>query len=115
MAFKIYNTMSRAKEEFHPLEKGVVKMYACGPTVYNFAHIGNLKTYVFEDVLRRYLEFKGFKVMQAMNLTDVDDKTIRDSRKKGIPLREFTDEYIKAYFEDRRTLNLEEPEVWCRA
>ena len=79
MAFKIYNTMSRTKEELIPLDAEHVRMYTCGPTVYNYAHIGNFRAYMFEDLLRRYIKFCGFKVTQVHNLTDVDDKTIRSS------------------------------------
>ncbi len=79
MAFRIYNTMSRAKEELSPLDGRCVRMYTCGPTVYNFAHIGNFRAYMFEDLLRRYIKFCGFDVVQVQNLTDVDDKTIRSS------------------------------------
>ncbi|HII38639.1 TPA: cysteine--tRNA ligase [Candidatus Micrarchaeota archaeon] len=114
MALKLYNTLAREKQVFEPLGKKVL-FYACGPTVYNYAHIGNLRTYVFEDVLRRYLVYKGFAVKQAMNLTDVDDKTIRDSQKQGVPLKDFTKKYEAAFLEDRKTLNMQEPEVWCRA
>ncbi len=104
--FKPYNTLTRRAEELVPLEAGHVRMYTCGPTVYNYAHIGNFRAYVFEDLLRRWLEFKGFRVTQVMNLTDVDDKTIRDSQAAGLPLAEFTAKYKKAFFEDIRTLNI---------
>ncbi|MEW5954955.1 MAG: cysteine--tRNA ligase [Candidatus Micrarchaeota archaeon] len=114
MVFKLYNTLTRQKEAFEPAG-GRVLIYTCGITAYNYAHIGNLRTYVFEDVLRRYLKYKGFAVKQAMNLTDVDDKTIRDSQQQGVPLNQFTAKYEKAFKEDRKTLNMEEPEVWCRA
>ena len=79
MAFRIHNTLSRSVEEVQPLEPGHVRMYTCGPTVYNFAHIGNFRAYLFEDLLRRYLKFYGFRVTLVMNLTDVDDKTIGSS------------------------------------
>ena len=82
-------------------------MYTCGPTVYNYPHIGNYRTYVFEDLLRRYLEYKGYKVIHVMNITDVDDKTIRDSQKEGIPLKMFTSRYETAFYEDLHTLNIE--------
>jgi cysteinyl-tRNA synthetase len=85
--------MSRSPEEVVPLEAGHIRLYTCGPTVYNAAHIGNFRTYVFEDLLRRYLKYSGFRVTQVMNLTDVDDKTIRGSREAGIPLREYTQTY----------------------
>lgn len=112
---KIYNTMSRSLEEVVPLEEGHVRLYTCGPTVYNAAHIGNFRTYVFEDLLRRYLKYCGFKVTQVMNLTDVDDKTIRGSREAGIPLREFTKTYKDMFFEDVKTLNIEKAEHYPAA
>ena len=80
MSIRFYNTITRQKEAFESLETGKVKMYTCGPTVYDYAHIGNYRTFIFEDLLRRYLEFRGFDVNQAMNLTDVDENTIRRSR-----------------------------------
>jgi len=113
--FKLYNTLTRSKEAFSPLSGNEVKMYCCGPTVYNYAHIGNLRTYVFEDVLRRYLKFKSFAVKEVMNLTDVDDKTIKGSREAGVPLAEFTEKYTKLFFEDCSKLNIEKPEVVCKA
>lgn len=90
-------------------------MYTCGPTVYLYAHIGNFRAYVFEDVLRRYLKFKGFKVTQVMNITDVDDKTIRDSQAQKKSLKEFTEFYTKAFFEDIKKLNIEEAEYYPKA
>ncbi|MBD3354499.1 cysteine--tRNA ligase, partial [Candidatus Woesearchaeota archaeon] len=78
---KLYNTLKKKKQPFKPLKKGKVGMYICGPTIYNYVHIGNLRAYVFADILRRYLKFKKYKIKQVMNLTDVDDKTIRDSQK----------------------------------
>ncbi len=107
MVLRFYNTMSRSVEEFKPIREGEVRMYTCGPTVYNYPHIGNYRTYVFEDVLRRYLEFKGYKVIHVMNITDVDDKTIRDSQKEGVPLKLFTSRYEYAFYEDLHTLNIE--------
>ena len=115
MVLRFYNTMTRKVEEFIPINDREVKMYTCGPTVYNYAHIGNYRTYVFEDILRRYLEYKGYKVIQVMNITDVDDKTIRDSRKQGIPLKEFTRKYEKAFHEDIRALNIEPAHYYPRA
>ena len=113
--FRIQNTLTRQLEEFRPLEPGHARMYTCGPTVYNFAHIGNFRAYVFEDLLRRWLKFKGFRVTQVMNLTDVDDKTIRDSQKAGKRLAEFTETYKKAFFEDIRALNIEPAEHYPAA
>ena len=104
---ELYNTLTRKKEVFKPLHKGVVCMYSCGPTVYNYPHIGNYRAYIAADILRRYLEYSGLKVKQVMNLTDVDDKTIRGSREKKIPLGEYTAPYAKAFFEDLKTLNIE--------
>ncbi|NCA81534.1 MAG: cysteine--tRNA ligase [Opitutae bacterium] len=115
MSFRIQNTLSRRLEEFVPLEPGHARMYTCGPTVYNFAHIGNFRAYVFEDLLRRWLKFKGFRVTQVMNLTDVDDKTIRDSQKAGKTLGEFTAAYAQAFFEDVRALNIEPAEHYPAA
>ena len=115
MALKIHNTLTNKKEEFKPLVKEKVSMYTCGPTVYDYAHIGNFRAYISADILKRYLEYKGYKVKQVMNLTDVDDKTIRDSNKAGVPLHEYTEKYINAFFEDMKTLNLEPADVFPRA
>ena len=114
---QLFNTLSGKLEEFKPLRKGEVGMYTCGPTVYDYAHIGNFRAFVFEDLLRRFLEFKGFKVKHVMNLTDVDDKTIaganrdlsRDSGAENAPLarlNRFTEPYIRAFQEDLKTLNI---------
>jgi len=115
MALQFYNSLTRRKEEFRPLTPPEVRMYTCGPTVYNYAHIGNFRAYIFEDLLRRYLKYKGYRVMQVMNLTDVDDKTIRDSRAAGISLNDFTAKYKKAFFEDLDTLRIERAEVYPAA
>jgi cysteinyl-tRNA synthetase len=115
MAFKIYNTMSRSKEELIPLDGKHVRMYTCGPTVYNYAHIGNFRAYMFEDLLRRYIKFCGFEVTQVQNLTDVDDKTIRSSIENGLPLKEYTKTYIDAFFEDLAKLNIEPAEHYPAA
>ena len=114
-AFRPYNTLTRRQEELVPLEAGSIRMYTCGPTVYNYAHIGNFRAYVFEDLLRRWLRHKGFRVTQVMNLTDVDDKTIRDSRAAGLPLGEFTAKYKKAFFDDIRALNVQPAEHYPEA
>ena len=90
-------------------------LYTCGPTVYDFAHVGNFRTFVFQDVLRRYLKSKGFRVIQVMNLTDVDDRIIQKAAAAGVSIREYTDKYIQAYLDDRRALNLEPPEHIARA
>ena len=115
MSIKFYNTLSRQKEEFKPINDGQVRMYTCGPTVYNYAHIGNYRAYIFEDLLRRYLKLKGFKVEQVMNLTDVDDKIIRDSIKEGVDFREFTKPYKQAFFDDLDTLRIERAEHYPEA
>jgi cysteinyl-tRNA synthetase len=115
MALHLFNTLAGKVEEFAPLEGGTVRMYTCGPTVYDYAHIGNYRTFVFQDVLRRYLEYVGWQVNQVVNLTDVDDKTIRNSQAAGVPLRTYTDKFIEAFKADRDLLNLEEPRVFARA
>ncbi len=112
---KFYNTLHNKKEEFYEREKGLVKMYTCGPTVYNFAHIGNFRTYVFEDLLRRYLKYKGYKVIQVMNITDVEDKTIREAKKAGLSLEAYTKKYEKFFFEDLDILGIERAEYYPRA
>ena len=115
MTLRLTNTLGRRKQEFVPLRKNTVTMYTCGPTVYDYAHIGNFRTYVFQDVLRRYLEYKGYRVIQVMNITDVDDKTIRQSGAEGVTLREYTKKYEQAFFEDIAALNLEKAEFYPRA
>ena len=115
MKLKLYNTETRKKEEIEPLDGMAIRMYTCGPTVYNFAHIGNFRTYVFEDLLRRTLKFFGNKVIQAMNLTDVDDKTLRGAIEQGVSLSEFTKPYSDAFFEDLHTLKIEQVEHYPAA
>jgi len=110
-----FNTLGRKPEPLETLETGKVKLYTCGPTVYNFAHIGNLRTFLFEDVLRRALKYLGYEVSQVMNLTDVDDKIIRGAQEAGVGLQEFTQPYIEAFFEDLDTLNMERAEVYPKA
>ena len=112
---RFHNTMSGQTEPFVPLVPDEVHMYTCGPTVYDYAHIGNFRTFVFQDVLRRYLHSKGFRVIQVMNLTDVDDRIIQKSAAAGVIIREYTDKFIQAYLDDRRALNLEPPEHVARA
>ena len=114
-SIRVFNTLTREKEVFVPLEPGKVRIYACGPTVYDYAHIGNFRAFVFEDLLRRWLKFRGFSVIHVMNLTDVDDKTIKGSRVHGIPFKEYTDYYAKAFFEDAAALNIEPADVYPRA
>ncbi len=112
---RFFNTLARRKEEFVPLQKGFVRIYSCGPTVYNFPHIGNYRAYCFADVMRRYLEWKGFKALHVMNITDVDDKTIRDSQKEGVSLKAFCHRYEKAFHEDLAVLNVLPAHYYPRA
>ena len=114
-SIRLHNTETRQKENFEPLKNGQVTIYTCGPTVYDFAHIGNFRTYVFEDLLRRTFQFLGYKVTQAMNITDVDDKTIKGANAKKVPLKEYTQQYEDAFFEDLRTLNIQQVEHYPAA
>jgi cysteinyl-tRNA synthetase len=112
---RIYNTLHRDTEEFKPIKKGFVGLYTCGPTVYNFSHIGNLRTYIFEDTLRRVLEWKGFKVKQVMNITDVDDKIIKKSIEESKTLSEISEPYTKTFLSDLKDLNIEKASVYPKA
>lgn len=112
---RLFNTLTRKKEPFTPLTPGQVKLYTCGPTVYDYAHIGNFRAFLFEDLLKRWLTYRGYKVTHVMNLTDIDDKTIKGSQKQGIPLREYTDFYAKAFFEDIKALNILPADFYPRA
>lgn len=107
---KLFNTLTRRQEEFHPQDPNLVKMYNCGPTVYDFAHIGNFRTFLFVDVLRRYLKYKGYQVLHVMNITDIDDKTIKRSNERGIKLQEHTQEYTKCFLEDFDMLGGQRPD-----
>jgi cysteinyl-tRNA synthetase len=102
MPLRLYNTLTRQVEAFEPLQPGKVSLYTCGPTVYNYAHIGNFRTFLFEDLLRRWLEASGYEVFQIMNLTDVDDRTINAARDKGVSLGDHVQHFIEAFHEDRR-------------
>jgi cysteinyl-tRNA synthetase len=117
MALNLFNTLAREVQEFSPLDPAQKKvgMYCCGPTVYDFAHIGNWRTFVFADLLRRYLEFKGYAVTHVMNITDVEDKIIKRVRETKTSLREFTGKFEAAFFEDLKTLNCREPHQKPRA
>ena len=115
MGLNLFNTLSRSVQEFTPLAPPKVGMYCCGPTVYDFAHIGNWRTFVFADLVRRCLEFKNFQVTHVMNITDVEDKIIKGVREKKMTLREFTGKYEAAFFEDLKTLNCLEPHHKPRA
>lgn len=113
---QVSNTLSGRVEEFHPLEGNRVRMYTCGPTVYDYAHIGNFRTFVFQDVLKRYLRFKGYDVHHVMNITDVDDKTIRNSGAcEPAGLRKYTDRFTAAFMEDCAKLRIQRPEVVAHA
>ncbi|MEM4336779.1 MAG: cysteine--tRNA ligase [Candidatus Woesearchaeota archaeon] len=112
--FQIFNTLTRKKENFKPVGE-VVRMYNCGPTVYDYPHIGNYRAYVFADILKRYLKYKGYKVKQVQNITDVDDKTIRGSQKEGISLKQFTKKYELAFYEDIEKLNIDKADIFPKA
>jgi len=115
MTLRLYNTLTRRLEEFEPIAPPRVTMYVCGPTVYNFAHVGNFRTFVFGDLLRRYLEYSGYEVFQVMNLTDVDDRTIAAAAKAGVQLGEHTKPFVQAFFEDRDYLRIRPAHVYPRA
>ena len=117
MTIRFFNTYSRQLEEFEPLDSAgrEVKMYTCGPTVYSHAHIGNFRAYLFEDLLQRHLELRDYKVRRVMNITDVDDKTIRGSREAGVPLAEFTAPFKKAFFDDLDTLRIKRADFFPEA
>lgn len=112
---KFFNTLSREKEDFFPINKDKVRMYTCGPTVYDYAHIGNYRAYIFADILKRVLKYNGYKVRHIMNLTDIDDKTIRESQKKGKSLKEFTEFYSQEFFKDISALNISNPDKFPKA
>ena len=109
MALRLYNTMSSRIEEFRPLRDHEVRMYACGPTVYDYGHVGNFRTFVAVDILRRFLQQSGYKVRHVMNITDVDDKIIRNSARDGVSVQQYTAKYEKAFLEDAAMINIEEP------
>lgn len=108
---KIYNTLTRRKEEFEPIRKGQVNIYVCGPTVYNYIHIGNARPIVVFDTLRRYMEYRGYKVKYAQNFTDVDDKIINRAKDEGVSALEISERYIKEYFDDADALNVRRANV----
>jgi cysteinyl-tRNA synthetase len=112
---QFYNTLTRKKEPFKPIEEGKVRLYSCGLTVYDYAHIGNLRAYVFVDLLRRWLEYRGFDVKHVMNVTDVDDKTIRGKQREGVSLKQYTQRYIDAFFEDLARLNIKKAKIIPKA
>jgi len=109
MPLRLYNTMSAKVEEFRPLQDNEVRMYSCGPTVYDYGHIGNFRTFVAVDILRRFLRQSGYEVRHVENITDVDDKIIRNSAREGVSVKQYTAKYEKAFLEDSATLNIEQP------
>jgi len=109
MALRLFNTMSARVEEFRPIQPNEVRMYACGPTVYDFGHIGNFRTFIAVDVLQRFLKQSGYKVQYVMNITDVDDKIIRNSARDGVDVKQYTAKYEKAFLEDAAMLNIQQP------
>src|ERR1700731_2603112 len=112
---RFHNTMSGQTEAFVPLAPGEVRAYTCGPTVYDFAHIGNFRTFVFQDILRRFLQSREYRVLQVMNLTDVDDRIIQKAAAAGVSIREYTEKYVQAFLADMDALHLEAPEEMVRA
>jgi cysteinyl-tRNA synthetase len=112
---RLHNTLTGQTEPFVPLLAGEVGMYTCGPTVYDYAHIGNYRTFVFQDILRRFLKLRGFRLTHVMNLTDVDDRIITNAAAAGVGIREYTQKFVQAFFDDCGTLSIESPEHWIRA
>ena len=115
MALQLFNTLSGKVEEFRPLEDNLVRMYACGPTVYDYGHIGNFRTFVAVDVLRRFIKQSGFQIKHVMNITDVEDKIIRNAARDGVTVQEYTRKYTDAFLEDADALNIEHPELLAKA
>jgi cysteinyl-tRNA synthetase len=114
-AIHLRNTLTNRLEPLDPIHKGEIRMYTCGPTVYDFAHIGNFRTFVFQDVLRRFLQSRKYRVLQVMNLTDVDDRIIQKASAAGVSIREYTEKYVQAFLDDMGALHLEPPEELVRA
>src|SRR5690554_6009682 len=112
---KLYNTLTRKKEEFKTIENKRVKMYACGPTVYDYFHIGNARSFVVFDMMRRYLEFKGYEVKFVQNFTDIDDKMIKRANEKNTTVKKIADKYIEEYFKDIKALGVKEATYHPRA
>jgi cysteinyl-tRNA synthetase len=112
---RFYNTLTRQVEEFKEIEKGRIGLYTCGPTVYDYAHIGNFRSYIFEDLVKRFFVFQGYKVKHVMNITDIDDKTIRKANELKMPLNEVTQKYIDAFNEDMHSLNILAADIYPRA
>ena len=115
MGLRFYNTLTQQVEDFVPSHSGEVRMYTCGPTVYNFVHIGNLRTFTFQDILRRWLQARGYKLNHVMNITDVDDKILRNAAKEGKSLHDYTEPFTQAFLEDTGKLRLQRPERMVKA
>jgi cysteinyl-tRNA synthetase len=111
MALRLYNTLTNSVEDFTTIQTGEVRMYTCGPTVYDYGHIGNFRTFIAVDILRRYLRQSGYKLRHIMNITDVDDKIIRNSAQAGLTVKQYTAKYEKAFLEDMQSLSIEEPQL----
>ncbi len=111
MALRLFNTLSGMIEEFRSIQDDQVRMYACGPTVYDYGHIGNFRTFIAVDILRRFLLQSGYKLRHVMNITDVDDKIIRNAAQAGVPVQQYTAKYQQAFLEDAAGLNIEQPEL----
>ena len=111
MALRLYNTMSSQVEEFHTLQDNEVRMYACGPTVYDYGHIGNFRTFIAVDMLQRFLRQSGYKVRYVMNITDLDDKIIRNAARDGVSVQQYTAKYEKAFLEDSAMIGIERPKL----
>jgi cysteinyl-tRNA synthetase len=112
---RLHNTLSNTDEEFRPLQEGVVRFYTCGPTVYDYAHVGNFRTFVFQDLLRKYLRYRKYQVIHVMNITDVDDRTIQNARAQGMSLKDYTEKFTNAFLEDSKTLRIDPPDIMPRA
>ena len=111
MPLRLFNTLSGKVEDFQTLTPGEVRMYACGPTVYDYGHIGNFRTFIAVDILGRYLRQSGYKVNHVMNITDVDDKIIRNASQAGVSVQQYTAKYQRAFLEDAATLHIEQPHI----
>src|SRR5450755_5119688 len=112
---RLHNTMSGETQPFVPQRPGEVGMYSCGPTVYDYAHIGNFRTFVFQDVLRRFLKLRGFQLTHVMNLTDVDDRIIANAAAAGVSIRAYAQKFVEAFFVDCKALTIESADHWIRA
>src|SRR5260370_39011439 len=114
MEIRLHNTLSTQTEPFVPLNPGEVTMYTCGPTVYDYAHIANYRTFVFQDILRRFLKLRGFRLTHVMNLTDVDARIIANAAAKNVSIHDYTEKLAQAFFDDCKTITIESPKFWVR-